>query len=221
MSRRLTAADRSRLIRLASTLPVGSPERKAILAGLGKEARFPPRSEDYNRVDDADGFWKWPIFAVERETGLRFQSLPQNLGNMIFFLNTAIDAWEKKIRDESAERDALGRTASGVPREFQDQVVSVVEGFTRRVLRMSNTPDVRVTSDAVTIEIEGWTGTPRELEVKATYDYPTIIDQIGEALQSSDFSVDIASDPVVQVKQGTAYIRVPLRPYDPAEDSPL
>jgi len=34
MSRRLTAADRSALIRLASTLPVGSEERRAILAGL-------------------------------------------------------------------------------------------------------------------------------------------------------------------------------------------
>jgi hypothetical protein len=34
MSRRLTASDRSALIRLASTLPVGSSERRAILAGL-------------------------------------------------------------------------------------------------------------------------------------------------------------------------------------------
>ena len=34
MSRFLTASDRSSLIRLASSLPVGSPERKAILAGL-------------------------------------------------------------------------------------------------------------------------------------------------------------------------------------------
>jgi len=38
MSRTLTAADRSALIRLASTLPAGSPERKAILAGLSKSA---------------------------------------------------------------------------------------------------------------------------------------------------------------------------------------
>ena len=35
MSRTLTAADRSALIRLASTMEKGSPERKAILAGLG------------------------------------------------------------------------------------------------------------------------------------------------------------------------------------------
>ena len=38
MSRSLTAQDRSSLIRLASSLPVGSAERKAILAGLGKAA---------------------------------------------------------------------------------------------------------------------------------------------------------------------------------------
>lgn len=34
MSRSLTAADRRSLIRLASTLPAGSDERRAILAGL-------------------------------------------------------------------------------------------------------------------------------------------------------------------------------------------
>ena len=38
MSRTLTAADRSALIRLASTMPVGTPERKAILKGLSKRA---------------------------------------------------------------------------------------------------------------------------------------------------------------------------------------
>lgn len=38
MSRTLTAADRSALIRLASTMEPGSPERKAILAGLEKSA---------------------------------------------------------------------------------------------------------------------------------------------------------------------------------------
>ncbi len=38
MSRSLTAQDRSSLIRLASSLPAGSAERKAILAGLSKSA---------------------------------------------------------------------------------------------------------------------------------------------------------------------------------------
>ena len=36
MSRNLTASDRTSLIKLASSLPAGSPERKAILAGLTK-----------------------------------------------------------------------------------------------------------------------------------------------------------------------------------------
>lgn len=36
MSRPLTASDRKNLIRLASELPQGSPERRAILAGLQK-----------------------------------------------------------------------------------------------------------------------------------------------------------------------------------------
>ena len=38
MSRTITAADRSALIRLASTMEPGSPERKAVLAGLEKSA---------------------------------------------------------------------------------------------------------------------------------------------------------------------------------------
>lgn len=38
MSRTLTASDRSALIRLASAMPSGSPERRAILAGLSKAA---------------------------------------------------------------------------------------------------------------------------------------------------------------------------------------
>ena len=45
MSRTLTAADRSALIRLASTMPVGSTERRAILAGLSHKA-----TETINRL---------------------------------------------------------------------------------------------------------------------------------------------------------------------------
>lgn len=40
MSRKLTASDRKSLIRLASSLPQGSPERKAILAGLKSAAHY-------------------------------------------------------------------------------------------------------------------------------------------------------------------------------------
>ena len=38
MPRTLTAQDRARITKLASSMPAGSPERKAILAGLSKSA---------------------------------------------------------------------------------------------------------------------------------------------------------------------------------------
>ena len=45
MSRTLTASDRKRLIKLASTMPAGSEERKVILAGLSKAAKSMDRME--------------------------------------------------------------------------------------------------------------------------------------------------------------------------------
>jgi hypothetical protein len=59
--RRLTASDRSALIKLASSLPAGSPERKAILAGLrgssNKTASNPSdREERVERISQAEVF---------------------------------------------------------------------------------------------------------------------------------------------------------------------
>ena len=45
MSRTLTASDRKVLIRLASTMPVGAPERKAILNGLSKQPKTAARND--------------------------------------------------------------------------------------------------------------------------------------------------------------------------------
>lgn len=52
MSRSLTAADRSALIRLASTLPAGSEERRAILAGLRSRREDPNRAKVYKEIED-------------------------------------------------------------------------------------------------------------------------------------------------------------------------
>lgn len=60
----LTAADRSALIRLASTLPKGSEERKTILAGLAK------RAASQEEMDEA-------LRAVEWNGGLRWRSMDQ------------------------------------------------------------------------------------------------------------------------------------------------
>ena len=50
MARTLTASDRSALLKMASKMPVGSPERKAILAGLSKSAA---------KLYDIG--WEWPF----------------------------------------------------------------------------------------------------------------------------------------------------------------
>ena len=73
MSRNLSASERSSLIRLASGLPVGSPQRKAILAGLSKvssaEIREMNSSERqryagaYAFEDESDGVEKGSLIA--------------------------------------------------------------------------------------------------------------------------------------------------------------
>ncbi len=62
MPRTLTAADRSALIRLASTMEKGSPERKAILAGLDKVA------EDHVAFNDS---LKKLLKGLKRDTGAK------------------------------------------------------------------------------------------------------------------------------------------------------
>ena len=62
MSRSLTAQDRSSLIKLASSLPAGSPERKAILAGLGQTKKAstgkirPFTKNDWRRFNGVENF---------------------------------------------------------------------------------------------------------------------------------------------------------------------
>jgi hypothetical protein len=95
--RTLTAADRSVLIRFASTMPSGSSERKTILASLTRVAsRFPPEAEDFNKVKNPDGFWAWTVAEAERKGGLRLS--PDTMGDVIFFLNMAADVWERQSK---------------------------------------------------------------------------------------------------------------------------
>ena len=52
---KVSAQDRKALIRLASSMPVGSAERRAILVGLSKVGGFDPRRDDPS-IDDQ--YWK-------------------------------------------------------------------------------------------------------------------------------------------------------------------
>lgn len=56
MSRTLTASDRASLVKLASSLPAGSPEKKAILASLGKSAGGYQQSKGELMYSAREGF---------------------------------------------------------------------------------------------------------------------------------------------------------------------
>ena len=79
MSRSLTASDRSSLIRLASSLPKGSPERKAILAGLKSKRR--PRVAD---LPDAPMGYEWKDVSDEwGDTAFTLYSHDDEVGSVV------------------------------------------------------------------------------------------------------------------------------------------
>jgi hypothetical protein len=81
--------------------------------GLSRSAshRFPPEAEDFNNVEDADGFWAWSIQDAKKQ-GLRLS--PESIGDVIFFLNMAAAAWERKSRTAANHRKAeLDKAAVG------------------------------------------------------------------------------------------------------------
>jgi len=97
MARKLTASDRKRLIRIASEMPAGSPERKAILSGLAKAAALPSATvEMFLRV------------AVSKLTQYdkRLQKRQPNIYRLGHYLG-AIEKVEKDVapymRDDSPE----------------------------------------------------------------------------------------------------------------------
>lgn len=97
MPKALTASDRSALIRLASTLPAGSGERRAILAGL-KQARAPRENQTAGRLS-AD--------MRKREDEIEFLS---SAGGKV--LKTYRSVWMEAAR--------LAETYEGSPSYFPD-----------------------------------------------------------------------------------------------------
>ena len=72
MSRSLTASDRKNLVRLASELPQGSPERKAILAGLRQSSKIN---------------WSHRAIQMAEKTGKRLVENPDTKGNLYKFFD--------------------------------------------------------------------------------------------------------------------------------------
>ena len=112
MSRKLTASDRKALIRLASTMEKGSPERKAILAGLGKKANSLDSLEKYLEKDiEKCVYGIMPYMKMLRED-------PALRGNDPIFrvvseeLEDFIKAWNSlnvSVRKAIRHRDGRGR----------------------------------------------------------------------------------------------------------------
>jgi phosphate uptake regulator len=85
MSRRLTAADRTALIRLASTMPVGFTERRAILAAV-KE----------NTTLFRDAYYRMGDGVVSMQEAAR-DSKDRDLIRLMSKVNAAVDAVHRHL----------------------------------------------------------------------------------------------------------------------------
>jgi len=110
MPRTLTASDRRSLIRLASTMPVGSPERKAILAGLSQSAGMlssnidPDRVEGFNRVENMikpmvkrNGPFDQIVKLIAEEADLMEGDMHKDMSEVFRKVDSARDALEKAV----------------------------------------------------------------------------------------------------------------------------
>ena len=110
MAKTLTAADRSALIRLASTIVKGSEERKAILAGLSKVAGLGPGVDD-NEWSRA--YLQWFDKTILKAVG---QDMDDDMGSLMYHLHHAIS----------------GNT--GYPRSGRKAAAKALADFERKVL---------------------------------------------------------------------------------------
>jgi len=106
MSRRLTAADRSALIRLASTLPVGDETRRAILNGLGRVAmsHIPDDAPDWIK-NAKPSSRKYTVKMHGRHGYLEFDITPSEAKELK-------EAMDEAIRSNPEDWDPRGDTYS-------------------------------------------------------------------------------------------------------------
>ena len=69
---------------------------KELNASVEREAKFPSKAMDVNKLPDTDGFWDWDIKEANRMTGMSLR--PKTVGDVIFWLNMVGGAWEKQAK---------------------------------------------------------------------------------------------------------------------------
>ena len=52
------------------------------------------KAPNFNKVEDADGFFAWSCSDAAKVGGLRPLSNPKTIGDVIFWLNMAAQSWE-------------------------------------------------------------------------------------------------------------------------------
>ena len=141
MPRTLTAADRRHLIRLASTMENGSPERRAILAGL--------KASSWDEDDDFDAN-EYAISLLRekriRDGGLNadwgvsaFPVSKARNGQTIWLVDNEDDSWSLVIRfyvDEDYKDDA----GNPMPDKYEDEA----DGYNDAIVELeSYSPDTQ------------------------------------------------------------------------------
>lgn len=109
----------------------------------------------------------------------------------------------------------LLRTASAVPRG----VVEAAQNF-MKWNRLSGSPEVQMTPTAITLTFPNWWGTARDLKVHVEKDSDVnLVGDVSEAIDSGEYVIDHFARVQYNVQENVAKVVIPLRPYDPDEDS--
>jgi len=115
MPRHLTASDRKSLIRLASSLPQGSSQRRAILAGLKKTSAEEWTGSDRDRVKVSLEPYRMPPIWEGEVTIAEAKKMDEHLGNLHQMAeNRQLD----RVLSIDEEIEALKREKAELEREF-------------------------------------------------------------------------------------------------------
>ena len=206
MSRNLTASDRKSLIRLASSLPKGSEERRAILAGL---AKLSPEDAEWFKghlrdlakrvggrvLKDTDtSFWftypKNPAVKKVVFTGIDRDKVLFWIENQDGAQGTGWDEWRRVVHDPSNHvnlKVLLGRDPSVWDRDFISSMKTSLLVDLDRVFLGSGKPTVEGVVERRDLKpsSRGWSTNPN------TYGEPTYYEVQGTGLDKPNAEVEI------------------------------
>jgi hypothetical protein len=66
---------------------------KDLMASEERQAKYPPKAMDLNKLPDTDGLWDWTIDEAKLYSGASLR--PQTVGDVIFWLNMVGGAWKR------------------------------------------------------------------------------------------------------------------------------